>query len=231
MLDGAEGTGAVGLGAEDMSLRYLPFRAFQAVLFRFSAHQRAKRARRFIELMAPSPGMRIIDLGGQPESWAPIPGPLDITIVNLPGIVVTPLEVGTHRITLEEGDACNLAHYQDRSFDLAFSNSVIEHVGDVEARAALAREARRLAPRYWIQTPSIWFPVEAHTGMPFWWFYPEALRRWLKDRWRRKLPAWTEMIDGTTVLKRREIETLFPEATIWTERLAIFPKSYIAWHR
>ncbi|MEL6483124.1 MAG: methyltransferase domain-containing protein [Pseudomonadota bacterium] len=214
-----------------MSLRYLPFRAFQAVLFRFSAHQRAKRARRFIEMMAPRPGMRVIDLGGQPESWADIPGSLDITIVNLPGIVVTPLAAGDHSITLVEGDACNLAEYEDQSFDLAFSNSVIEHVGDAGARAALAQEARRLAPAYWVQTPSIWFPMEAHTGMPFWWFYPKALRDWLKERWRRKLPAWTEMIDGTTVLKRREIETLFPEGRIWTERVAGFPKSYIAWHR
>lgn len=212
-----------------MSLRYLPFRAFQAVLFRFSAHQRAKRAKRFVAMMRPEPGMRVIDLGGQPDTWAAIPGPLEITIVNLPGIVTGPLETGGHRIELVEGDACNLPEHADGSFDIVFSNSVIEHVGDAPARAALAREARRLAPRYWVQTPSIWFPLEAHTGMPFWWFYPERLRDWLKERWRRKLPSWTEMIDGTTVLERSEIETLFPDATIWTERVAGLPKSYTAW--
>ncbi|MEM6945960.1 MAG: methyltransferase domain-containing protein, partial [Pseudomonadota bacterium] len=127
-----------------MSLRYLPYRAFRALLLPFSAAQRRRRTRRFIETMAPEPDMRIIDLGGQPASWDAVPGPLEITIVNLPGVVCDPLDRGPHRITLVEGDACDLSQFKDDSFDLAFSNSVIEHVGDAGRRAAFAREARRV---------------------------------------------------------------------------------------
>jgi hypothetical protein len=64
--------------------------------------------------------------------------------------------------------------------------------------------------------------------MPFWWFYPKAMRWKILRRWRRKLPAWTDMINGTTVLKRDALEKLFPGATILVERVLGIPKSYIA---
>ncbi len=72
------------------------------------------------------------------------------------------------------------------------------------------------------------FPIEAHCGMPFWWLYPESLRQYFISRWRRKLPAWTEMIEGTRVLGTNQLQALFPNATVTTERLLGVPKSYVA---
>jgi len=63
---------------------------------------------------------------------------------------------------------------QDGEFDLVFSNSVIEHVGDFERMRQFVHEARRVAKSYWIQTPSKWFPIEPHCGMPFWWLLASA---------------------------------------------------------
>ena len=107
-------------------------------------------------------------------------------------------------------DACNLTFVEDNAFDIAFSNSVIEHVGPPGNQEAFAREAHRVASRYWIQTPSIWFPIEAHNHMPFWWAYPEPVKRYFIDRWRKKLAAWTEMIEGTTVIRREALDTDVP---------------------
>lgn len=193
----------------------------------FSAAMRARRTERFVRSLNLKGGERIIDLGGAPSIWADVKPVLDIVMVNLPGAIVT--DPGSHHnITYVEGDACGLPQYADNSFDIAFSNSVIEHVGGPEKRAAMAREARRLGRRYWVQTPSIWFPIEAHTYLPFWWFYPEAVRQSFIRRWRRTVPAWCEMIEETTVLQRSEIERLFPDGEIWTERLMGLPKSYVA---
>ena len=114
-------------------------------------------------------------------------------------------------------------------FDIAVSNSVIEHVGDKTKQAEMAHEIQRLAPAYWVQTPSIWFPIEAHTMVPLWWFYPPALKKSLIKRWREKLPHWTEMVETTTVLLRGYFSKLFPDATVWTERKFLFPKSYVAY--
>jgi len=48
------------------------------------------------------------------------------------------------------------------------------------------------------------------------------------ERWRRKLPAWTEMVEQTRVLTKAEMRRLFPEATILVERVCGIPKSYVA---
>jgi SAM-dependent methyltransferase len=176
-------------------------------------------------------GMSVLDLGGTPSIWnnPEIPS-LHITIFNLPGITGR-AESSSHDLQFIQGDACAVKGISDRTFDLVFSNSVIEHVGNLERRAAFAREVRRLGKSYWVQTPSRWFPIEAHTGMPFWWIYPNVLRTFLINRWRKKLPAWTDMIEGTTVLSRSEMEMLFPEATIIVERLFAVPKSYVAFYK
>lgn len=208
--------------------RYFLFHRIMRAKSRFSARMRRRRMQRFLSVMQPKAGERIIDLGGQAGFWAQIDIPLDITIVNLPGTLGSVPPASPHRFTMIEGDACGLDHPDD-AFDLAFSNSVIEHVGGPDRQAAMAREARRLAPRYWVQTPSIWFPVEAHTAMPFWWFYPASLQQLFIRRWRRTLPAWCEMVEGTTVISRADMHRMFPDATLWTERFAAVPKSYVAY--
>jgi len=165
-----------------------------------------------------------------------VPVPLDITILNLPGAIpsseLNHMGAGTsiHTFHYVEGDACNVHQYPDRSFDLAFSNSVIEHVGAEEKQEAFAREAVRLGKSYWVQTPSDWFPIEAHSGMLFYWYYPEQLRTWLLRRSQKKLPAWwTEYIAETRGLSRRRMAELFPNARLHVEFFFGLPKSYAAY--
>jgi hypothetical protein len=62
--------------------------------------------------------------------------------------------------------------------------------------------------------------------MPLWWFYPERARRSFIERWREKLPDWTEMVESTRVLTLDRLRSLFPGSSAHTERLFGFPKSY-----
>lgn len=211
-----------------MNLKYLRFKAFASLMRPFSGRSRRKRMRNYVALMGIREGMSVLDLGGQPMIWNSVLSPLDITILNLPGIAER--KVGSHhRIRYVEGDACRVVGFEEGQFDTVFSNSVIEHVGSADKQAEFAREARRLGKSYWVQTPSKWFPVEAHCGMPFWWFYPLKLRKHFIERWRKKLPAWTSMVEETRVITKAELEQLFPEAKIQVERLWGVPKSYIAY--
>ena len=212
-------------------MRYWVHHSLQAIKRPFSAASRQARAKAFIELMEIKGGERIIDLGGMPKFWSDIPVPLHITVLNLPGSRFEVPQGTLHTFEFLEGDACQVTAFEDMSFDLVFSNSVIEHVGPEEKQAEMAREVKRLAPRYWVQTPSIWFPVEAHTNMPFWWFWPEALKQATIRNWRRKLPAWTEMVEGTRVLLRSQLQALFPDGRIWTERRLGITKSYVVYKR
>jgi len=191
---------------------------------------RRKRMADLVARLGIGRGARVLDLGGQPEIWNDVVLPLDITILNLPGVATRDVS-SSHALVYVEGDACAVDGIGDGQFDLAFSNSVIEHVGDRHKRADFAKEVRRLGRAYWVQTPSKWFPIEAHTGMPFWWFLPESLRRYFIARWKGKLPAWTEMIESTTFVERAELQSLFPDGTLVIERLMGIPKSYIVFRR
>lgn len=212
-----------------MNLKFGPVSLFWAFKEPFAEQSRKKRMRSYTALMGVREGMCILDLGGTTAIWGNVSQPLNLTILNLPGSFRADAS-SHHTIRYVEGDACRVHELPERSFDSIFSNSVIEHVGPAERRAAFASEARRLGKSYWVQTPSKWFPIEAHCGMPFWWFYPARLRRYFTGRWRDKLPDWTHMVEETTVLEKTEMQRLFPEATILTETSFGIPKSYIAYY-
>jgi hypothetical protein len=210
------------------SLHESRYHLFVALLRPFQRRMRGHRMARFAATIAPEGGERVLDLGGQPATWQGFSPSVTVVILNLPGVAECPHGPGPDMLLLE-GDA-TATHLQDKSFDIVFANSVIEHVGDAKKRAAFAEEVHRLGRAYWVQTPSIWFPVEAHTGIPFWWLLGERIRSMLLERWRRILPAWADMVAGTTVVSKAEMQSLFADAEIITERFLGWPKSYIAVH-
>jgi hypothetical protein len=185
----------------------------------------------FVRLVGPPPDARILDLGGTEHLWQLVDHSFDVTILNLPDgeVGASPEGSGTlgdfrHLI----GDATELdAHlFPDKSYDVVFSNSVIEHVGGPHKQEAFAEQVRRLSDAYWVQTPSPRFPLEPHTGVPFYWRLPPAFKRLLHRRWEREIPQWMEMVRGTTVLTRREMDHLFPDVQCYTERVLGLEKSY-----
>lgn len=208
-------------------LKYMRFYLFKKLLGPFSTYARSRRAKLFVKLMNLHPGMNILDVGGQPEIWDHIEFPLNIWCLNLPGISHKSYH-SKHNIRFLEGDGTNMPQFDLGQFDLVFSNSVIEHVGNRWQRERFAREIRRLSKAYWIQTPYKYFPIEAHCGMPFWWFYSEKVRQFLLNRWRNKLPEWTKMVEQTTVVDESELKSLFPEGKLIKEWI-ILPKSLIAY--
>ena len=211
-------------------LKHARLKIFQHFLRPYQVHARRRRSQWFTTAMGVKPGMKIIDLGGSPMIWRFVDQPLDITLLNVKHETNGPPEldrIQQHKFLFVTGDACDVS-LPSNSFDIAFSNSVIEHVGDKTRRSAFAKQVRRLAPKYWVQTPAKYFPIEAHTGMPFWWYYPEHLRQALIKKWRQELPLWTEMVEGTTLVERAELQDIFPEAVILPERAFGVVKSYVA---
>jgi hypothetical protein len=133
------------------------------------------------------------------------------------------------------GDATDMHRYDDNSFDIVHSNSVIEHVGLWRSMEAMAREIRRLAPSYFVQTPSFWFPIEAHSRFPLFHFLPEPLRVWIIMR--HKLGYWDKAADvseatrtahSAILLHKSQMRHLFPDSQIVVEKAYGFTKSYIA---
>ncbi|MHB8492507.1 MAG: class I SAM-dependent methyltransferase [Solirubrobacteraceae bacterium] len=121
--------------------------------------------------------------------------------------------------TFVQGDATAMP-FADGEFDIAFCNSLIEHLPP-SAQRALASEIRRVARGYWVQTPNRYFPIEPHQLIPGYQFLPRRIRRPIDHRLTGG--AYTEL------MTRRELLALFPDAELYEERFAGFAKSFAAY--
>ena len=175
--------------------------------------------------------MRVLDLGGTTLFWerAPI-RPKFVTVINLgaPGD-------GLSWVRPIEGDALEApALVGDEAFDLVFSNSLIEHLGGHLNRVRFAEIVRALAPRYAVQTPYRYFPVEPHWVFPGMQFLPVNARTWLAPRWPLgHTHDWdpveaSQEVMCTELLSVTELRFYFPDAHIEWERIGGLPKSMTA---
>lgn len=57
--------------------------------------------------------------------------------------------------------------FKSQDFDWAFSNAVIEHVGDGNAQLNFLNEMLRVAAHVFFTTPNKYFPIESHTNIAF----------------------------------------------------------------
>lgn len=190
-----------------------------------------------MRLLSPRSDQRLLDVGGDPTSWMIHPvllGAIDTVNIYQADWQLNP----EYHIRTFVGDGCALV-FPDKSYDIAFSNSVIEHVGPWERQQAFAKEIRRIGNAIWVQTPAFECPIEPHYLAPFVHWLPKSVRpkivRWLTPYGLLQKPSVKkvdEMIETTRLLTKREVRELFPDCEIHTERLLGFiPKSYIAFRK
>ena len=178
-----------------------------------AARARARRHERFFALTGLQPSMRVVDVGCGALGLRGLEPGLDITGVDL---VARPEYAGP----FVQADAAQRLPFDDETFDLAYSSSVIEHV-EPERRAAFAAEVRRVARGWFVQTPAWSYPIEPHALLPFAHWLAPTLRR---PYWRLGAAgSWEEI----QLLRRAELAALFGEP-ILAERFGGLVKSWIA---
>jgi hypothetical protein len=193
--------------------------------------------RQFVRELAITATTRVLDVGGAPETWQMLPQPPRVTLLNTPR---TKDELATAPQWIA-GDGRALP-FRDGAFDVVFSNSVIEHVGDRESQRRFAREVQRVGRAYWVQTPSRWFPIEQHLLTPFVHWLPRAWQRRIVPRFTvwdallrppadRRAFYLEHYLTDVHLLSRTELAALFPEALILHERLLGWTKSLVAMKR
>lgn len=184
----------------------------------------------FEELFRPTAGTTILDVGGEEYNWTLISTQPKVTLINTSyrrGSISGPFSkiLGDGRVL----------PFGDKTFDIVYSNSVIEHVGSFDDQTAFAREVRRVGKAYFVQTPDWYFPVEPHFVAPFIHYLPVKLQKKLI----RHFTPWglitkpdrkrvEQVVASIELLTYSQMKNLFVDARIVKERLCGLSKSLIA---
>ena len=196
---------------------------------------RRRRFELFLSLLRTLKGhVEILDIGGTQQFWDLMLGE------DQPDIRVTLLNVAHQPLSSPHfvsvvGDARAMPQFAAKFFDVVFSNSVIEHVGDYANQRRMADEVRRIGRRYFVQTPNKRFPIEPHFLVPWFQYLPTGTRAWLLSRfdvgWYRRIPDITaarDEVESIQLLTRKRFMGLFPDARIHEEKLSALTKSFVA---
>jgi hypothetical protein len=213
---------------------------------RSSTNCRFRRARLFIDRLKPTATDNILDLGGGKGGHMAeiLPYRDNVTIADVDSNQLRSAaeNYGFETLCLDGSAKFPVG---DKQYDVVFCSSVIEHIlGPHEtifdvvddkqfvasaraAQASFAGEVRRIAKRYFVQTPYKYFPLEAHSFLPF-------VIVLLPRRWQIKLLAffgryWIKSVQPDfRRLTIKDMRRLFPDAEIVLERYCGFVKSIIA---
>lgn len=159
---------------------------------------RARIYEDFIACCAPTPATTILDVGVSDvvndganllERQYPHPGRITAAGLGPGGDFVKAYRIARY-VQIEPGARLP---FDDKTFDIAASNAVIEHVGSVENQRAFLAELSRVAREVFISAPNRYFPVEHHTAVP------------LLHYWRPTFVAACKLMGKSLWLKREEL--------------------------
>ena len=176
---------------------------------------------------------RILDIGGYSKYWDQLNDYFNSKY--------SPVLVNISKDWIEDskyssivGDGKSLDFIKDKSFDVAYSNSVIEHMPNFEDQQKMIKNIKRVAKYYFIQTPAFISPLEPHFLFPFFHWLPIKWRVWLVRHfdlgWFKKtkdINGAKNLVESIRILKKKELKSIDIWAKIYFERVILIPKSYI----
>jgi hypothetical protein len=205
----------------------------------FSNELRRKRFNLFLQLVEDLPKpYSILDVGGTEIFWKNMNFAVEgqsasdarITLLNIDKIEAT-----LPNFKSVTADARQMDRFGDKEFDVVFSNSVIEHVGNFGDQKRMADEIRRVSKRYYVQTPNYYFIMEPHFLLPGFQFLPKGIRANLINKYdlgnTKRIPDRQEAIDyieSLQLLTYNKMSKLFPDAQIHREKFFGMTKSLIS---
>jgi hypothetical protein len=119
-------------------------------------------------------------------------------------------------------DGCALP-FRDKSFDVVYSNAVIEHLPNHCAQQRFAAEIVRVGRGWFVTTPNLWYPIEPHYHLPLVQFLPQSWQRGLVRGFSRT------PYDNLNLLTKRRLQRLFPDGDVIGCRVTFYPETLVAY--
>lgn len=145
---------------------------WRATAMRVSRWNRERKWLRFMEALHPDESTTVLDVGFSDREYHDVdnylekryPWPRQVTAVGID----EPVEFKERypEVTAVRYDGVTLP-FPDGSFDIVWSNAVVEHVGGRERQVEFLRELARVGRALYLTTPDRAFPIEVHTRLPF----------------------------------------------------------------
>jgi len=201
-----------GPAAETRSLYYQHAKSVP-LASRISNHIRKKTFRKFLDKFEPTEATYVLDVGVTSDSLQAESNYFEKMYPYPNRIVCVGTEGGSHLtkeypgLRYEQVTAGQPLPFKDDTFDVVFSNAVLEHVGSGKQQAAFLREIMRVGKAFFVTTPNRWFPVEHHTGVPLLHFLPTSIFRAIMRHTRYKY--WS-LESHLNILTADELLRLFP---------------------
>ena len=122
--------------------------------------------------------------------------------------------------------------FKSKSFDIVYSNAVIEHVGSRADQHLMAKEIQRVGRAWFVTTPNRWYPFEFHTRLPLIGWLPAPLMKKLSraysyDHIQRRYRSGAGS-ESTRLITRHELESMFPTSEVVCQRVTFWPETLIA---
>ena len=147
---------------------------------RISGYNRKRKYSYFLNEIKPQPENTLLDVGFASVEYSDVDNFLEreypyrenITALGIDGDGKFKEKYPEIKVVLYDG---NIFPFNDNTFDIGWSNAVIEHVGSREKQVLFVKELLRTCEKVYLTTPNRLFPVELHTRVLFLHWLPKAL--------------------------------------------------------
>lgn len=166
----------------------------------------------FIQLVKPTPNDTVLEVGITNREYSPV---ANFLVKHYPyRNRITALGLGDISEFEDEYPDINTVSYdgkimpfEDKQFDIAHSNAVIEHVGSLERQSFFMKDIIRVSKRGMITTPNKFFPLEIHTKIPFLhWMKKEKFDNflcWIGKEWASEKYMYLLCVKDLEILAKR----------------------------
>jgi SAM-dependent methyltransferase len=180
-----------------------------------SKKNRIKKYNLFLQKLKPSDTDKILDVGFTNKEYMSVENFLERNYLYLSNITALGIGGDDHfkkqfpdvRTVLYDG---RIFPFEDKVFDIGWSNAVIEHVGGEDRQVLFLKELNRTCKKIYFTTPNRYFPFEVHTLYPLIHWFPKKIF----DRILNLTPKKWAAGDYMHLLSRKKLEDILNKAGI-----------------